>query len=384
MKRLSFDGEMTRRRILGAASLCIVAPNIARAEDSMSNSAPNSMPNSMPTNDAESMQATQRGGLYANLHDPKITELPADAFAQRFIYSPAPKAEPQGQWTKAPPLPIPRSEMAWATAEGDRMHVIGGYAEQQVSRAYHHVYSATDKVWRQAAPIPRGANHIGVAALDGVVYACGGFVEQNRVPLPDCYAYDVADDRWRPIRPLQRGSRGAISVVALAGLIHAIGGRDTRSIDWHEAYDPKADAWRSLAPIPGPRDHAAAAAIEGLIYVVGGRMDTFDFNTGMHVVYDPQRDAWEERAPLPTPRSGHGGVLYRDQLFVMGGEGTRRVFGQNEAYDPKADSWRSFAAMPTPRHGMGAAVLGDAIHVAGGGPMNGGSFQSAAHEAFAL
>jgi hypothetical protein len=113
-------------------------------------------------------------------------------------------------------------------------------------------------------------------------------------------------------------------------------------------------------------------------------MDTFDFNTGMHVVYDPKSDAWEERAPMPTPRSGHGGVLYRGKLFIMGGEGTRRVFGQNEAYDAQADSWQSFAVMPTPRHGMGAAVVGDAIHVAGGGPMNGGSFQSAVHEQFTL
>lgn len=78
-------------------------------------------------------------------------------------------------------------------------------------------------------------------------------------------------------------------------------------------------------------------AVAGLISVAGGRMDTFDFNTGMHVVYDPNADRWQERAPMPTPR-----------------------------------------------HAMGAAVVGDAIHVPGGGPMNGGSFQSSAHEVFRL
>ena len=104
----------------------------------------------------------------------------------------------------------------------------------------------------------------------------------------------------------------------------------------------------------------------------------------MHVVYDAKADRWEERAPVPTPRSGQGGVLYRGKLFVMGGEGTRRVFGQNEAYDPQADSWQSYGVMPTPRHGMGAAVVGDTIHVAGGGPMNGGSFQTAVHEQFTV
>jgi hypothetical protein len=67
---------------------------------------------------------------------------------------------------------------------------------------------------------------------------------------------------------------------------------------------------------------------------------------------------------MPPPRSGHGGVVCRGKFFCMGGEGTRRVFGQNEAKDPRSDSWMAYAVMPTPRHGMGAAVIGDAIHVA--------------------
>jgi N-acetylneuraminic acid mutarotase len=365
---------LSRRRLLdlAAAGAVVLAGRPAFAQ----------MSGVMPS--PEEMQVVQRGGLYANLKDPNITQLPPDAFAQRFTYSPAPLADPAGGWAEAPPLPIPRSEMAWAAAEGDRMHVIGGYAEGEVARPYHHVFDARTNTWRLAAPIPRGANHIGVAAMGGIVFAFGGFVEQNRVAVPDCYAYVVAEDRWHAIRPLQRGSRGAISVVAFDGRIHAIGGRDTRSLDWHDAYDPRSDSWASLAAIPGPRDHAAAVAISGMISVVGGRMDTFDFNTSMHVVYDSKSDKWEERAPMPTPRSGHGGVVYRNKMFCMGGEGTRRVFGQTEAYDPQTDSWSAYASLPTPRHGMGAAVIGDAIHVAGGGPMNGGSFQSSVHEVFTL
>lgn len=68
----------------------------------------------------------------------------------------------------------------------------------------------------------------------------------------------------------------------------------------------------------------------------------------------------------------------------MGGEGTDRVYGQNEAYDPQTDRWEAYAPMLTPRHGLGAAVLGDYIHVAGGGTIVGGGVQSAVHEAFTL
>ena len=77
-------------------------------------------------------------------------------------------------------------------------------------------------------------------------------------------------------------------------------------------------------------------------------------------------------------------MLYRGKIFVMGGEGTDRVFGQNEAYDLATDTWEAYASMPTPRHGMGAVTLGDSIYIAGGGPVMGGGVQSAVHEAFTL
>ena len=118
--------------------------------------------------------------------------------------------------------------------------------------------------------------------------------------------------------------------------------------------------------------------------MVGGRVDSFHTNSNLHHAYDARADRWEPRNPLPTARSGHGAVLYRERLFVMGGEGTNRVFGQNEAWDPVTDRWESFAPMRSPRHGLGAVVLGDAIHVAGGGPVMGGGVQSALHEAFTL
>ena len=179
------------------------------------------------------------GGLYERLQQPGRIDKPEAAAAQHVFDSPAPRAANPGRWMTKAPLPLPRSEMAWATAHAGRLHLIGGYAEQRVDRPYHHVY-------------------------------------------------------------------------------------------------------------------------------------------------DPASDSWTAAAPLPTARSGHGAVPYRDKIFVLGGEGTNRVFGQNEAYDPQQDAWEHYAPMPTPRHGLGAVAIGDAIYVVGGGPVMGGGVQSAVHEAFTL
>ena len=333
---------------------------------------------------------------YTKLQGGAPHHLTPEQEAQRVTDSPAP-AGPAGRWVPRAALPSPRSEMAWATAWGNRMYIVGGYGEGRVDRAYNHIYDPAEDRWYDGAPLPRGANHVAVAAHEGRVYALGGFIEQNRNPDRNAYVYDIAADRWSPIAPLPR-PRGAAAAVELGGKIYLIGGAteptaERASIGWNEVYDPQSDSWQQLKALPGARDHVGCVAHEGKIHVIGGRFNTFEYNTGLHHVYLPEEDTWKERAALPTPRSGHGLVVYRGRLFAMGGEtgvvnrgkiSQAKVFGQMESYDPASDAWQSHAPMPTPRHAVGAAVIGDWIYVAGGGPVTGGSVQSALHEAFTL
>jgi N-acetylneuraminic acid mutarotase len=331
---------------------------------------------------------------YARLQGGQPHHLTADQQAQRSFDSQAPAGTP-GRWMPRAALPIPRSEMAWATAWAGRLHVIGGYGEGRVDRGYHHIYDPRTDLWHSGAALPRGANHVAVVALQGRIYAFGGFIEQNRNPDAHAYAYDVASDRWTELAPLPR-PRGAAAAVVLDGRIHLIGGASSpvderASVGWHEVYEPQTDRWSRRKALPGARDHVGCVMHAGRIHVVGGRFNTFEYNTDLHHVYLPERDTWELRSPMPTARSGHGMVVYRDRFFAMGGEGgiinrpgQQTVFGQMESYDPITDSWRSHAAMPTPRHAVGAVAIGDWIYVAGGGAVLGGAVQSAVHEAFAL
>ncbi|MDB5510583.1 MAG: Kelch repeat-containing protein [Enterovirga sp.] len=374
-----------RRGILLGAAALLVAPGALAQHAGQHGTAPPDLPGANPSRDP-----------FALLQGGTPHHLTGDQEAQRDIASPAP-AGPAGRWVERAPLPIPRSEMAWSAVWADRMHVIGGYGEGRVDRPYHHVYDPAGDRWLTGAPLPRGANHVAVVADAGRIYALGGFTEQNRNADTNAYAYEVGADRWTRIPPLPR-SRGAGAAVALNGRIHLIGGasdpkQERASVGWHEAYDPVSDTWSVLKPLPGARDHVGCVAHANRIHVVGGRFNTFEYNTPLHHVYLPDRDTWEERAPLPTSRSGHGLVLYRDRFYAMGGEAgivergritQAKVFGQMESYDPKTDSWTSHAPMPTPRHAVAATVIGDWIHVAGGGAVTGGAVQSAVHEAFTL
>ena len=339
-------------------------------------------------------EATPSATPYARLQGGVPHHLTPEQESQRFTESPAPRGAP-GRWVARAAMPLPRSEMAWATAARGRMHVVGGYGEGAVNRAYHHIYEPAGDRWLLGAPLPRGANHVAVASDDARVWAFGGFVEQNRRSDTNAYVYDIASDRWTAIAPLPR-PRGAAAAVVLDGKLHLIGGasepaEERASVSWHEVYDPAGDRWTPRKALPGARDHVGCVVHGGRIHVTGGRFNTFETNTDLHHVYLPDRDTWEPRSPLPTPRSGHGLVLHRGRMWAMGGEGgflergvprQAKVFGQMESYDAASDTWQQHAPMPTPRHAVAAVALGDWIHVAGGGAVLGGGVQSAVHEAF--
>jgi N-acetylneuraminic acid mutarotase len=324
-------------------------------------------------------------GQFERLNQPGRIDTPELHFQHAVTESPAPKAARQGRWRPLAPLPVPRTEMAWAAEYKGRMHLVGGYAEQRVDKPYHHAFDAKSNTWETLPELPRGANHVGVASHGDRLYAFGGFLEQNRTPHDGVYAFDGG--RWTTLKRLPEAC-GAISCVAVGDVIHLIGGAigsdNRRSIDWHIVYDPRADSYTRRQPMPLARDHTGVVAVNGLVHIIGGRVDSFHTNSNLHHAYDPKSDQWRFLAPIPTARSGHGAVWFNGRIFCMGGEGTNRVYGQNESYDPAANRWESHAPMLTPRHGMGAVVIGDDILVAGGGPQMGGGVKSAINEAFTL
>ncbi|MGL4634862.1 MAG: Kelch repeat-containing protein [Beijerinckiaceae bacterium] len=322
---------------------------------------------------------------FERLNQPGRMNPPDLHYQHAVTESHAPKAAVQGKWLPRAPLPIPRTEMAWAAEDKGRMHLVGGYAEQKVDKPYHHAYDPKTDNWETLPELPKGANHVGVATHGDLLYAIGGFTEQNRTPHDGMFVFD--GKAWKSLRRLPEAC-GAIACVSVGDQIHLIGGAIgsdmRRSIDWHITYDPKTDKYGRRQPMPVARDHTGVIVVNGKIHIIGGRVDSFHTNSNLHHSYDPKTDQWTFLAPIPTARSGQGCVWFKDRIFCMGGEGTNRVYGQNEAYDVTNNRWESYAPMLTPRHGMGAVVLGDAIYVAGGGPQMGGGVKSAINEMFTL
>ena len=140
-------------------------------------------------------------------------------------------------------------------------------------------------------------------------------------------------------------------------------------------YDPATDKWESRKPMAVPRNHAFAAAVNGKIYVIGGRTGhgfiMAATNTDVVEEYDPANDMWSApKERMPTPRSGGGWGTDGRRIYVAGGEVTTKqlvgAFRAIEAYEPATNSWTTLPSMPMPRHGVAGAVIGNRFHLVSG------------------
>ena len=321
------------------------------------------------------------------------------AFALAFLGIGAVQA--QGKWARLAPFPEPSEELLGVAANG-KLYVFCGLAPVWKPIGMVFEYDpATDK-WTRKNAMPLPSHHVAFTEYHGKIYAFGGFVYPASgpaawVPIDNAWEYDPAADTWKALAamPTRRGSPVAAVV---NDRIYVIGGamlpsgskepavlpnRPHRSTGIVEEYDPATNTWRERTSMPTPRNHAVAGAVNGKIYVIGGRTGTAFASSGssnLDVVeeYDPASDSWgSARARMPSARSAMAAGVYEGRIYVTGGEGqdAQRMytFRALEAYDPASNTWSVLPSMPVSRHGLAGGVVGDRLHMVSGDVQSAGT-----------
>jgi len=252
-------------------------------------------------------------------------------------------AQAQGKWTKLATFPEPAEELL-GVAAGGKMYVFCGLAPgwKPIGMVYEYD-PATDK-WSKKKPMPLLSHHVAFTEYRGKIYAFGGFVYPASgpaawVPVDNAWEYDPAADSWKALAPMPT-KRGSPVAAVVGDRIYVIGGatlppgskepavhpaRPHLSVGAVEEYDPAANTWRARTSMPTPRNHATVGVVNGKIYVIGGRV---------------------------------GGA------FITSGSSNVDVV---EEYDPAADAWGPpRAKMPSARSAMASGVYEGRIYVTGG------------------
>jgi len=268
--------------------------------------------------------------------------LGATAFAVIASAQTPPAPTPQNPWATLAPFPDPSEEVLGATA-GGKLYVFCGLGPNWTPKALVYEFDPAANTWTKKKPMALPSHHVAFVSLNDKIYAFGGFT------LPDS-----GPPAWRPL-------------------------------DNAWEYDPAADSWKALAPMPTKRGAAGAAVLNGKIYVTGGAASLPGITeSGIHPArphhaldtveeYDPATNTWRARKPLLVARNHHAVAAVGDRLYAIGGRiGAAFISrGSNnidlvEMYDPPADTWVGRERMPTARSAIGAGVYNGRILVPGG------------------
>ncbi len=285
---------------------------------------------------------------------------------------------------------------------GDRVYLLGGLTAPKAKETVPAgrtlwVYHRGEDRWRAASETPFEVHHTTLVGVNGRLYVLGGYDGASSQPTDRVHVYEPATKRWTAGPPMPT-PRGGLASALLQGRIHTIGGTVARaaaldhgvhnvdardgSVGTHEVFDPVWETWERLPPMPTPRNHHVAGALDRVIVVSGGRGGR-NRNMTATEIWDPREHAWRRGARLPTGRSGAAAAVLDGWLYVFGGEGALRgrTFGSAERFSPSKNRWERLVPMPTPRHGLGAACVGGAVYVISGGIEAGFSY-GAANERF--
>lgn len=290
-----------------------------------------------------------------------------------------------GTWSKGAVLPVIQSEWDGVTI-GDSLFAVGGEMKRMpatnTSRASDElwIYDSKGDRWIQGANMPASRNHPAVAALGGKLYVFGGYEWPccNNYPWPygsnNAWEYDPKTNAWKTLAPVPRRI-GAGMAAAFEGKIYVMAGTDSgqfSSVNSVHEYDPVANSWRARASMKNAREHFKGAVVDSLIYVIGGHSKpaATKVNQASVEAYSPRSNTWYDKGNMPTgaERGGMGVAYLGGKLYVFGGEAANfTLFGRIDQYDPVTGVWAKVNDYPAGGiHGLATMVLNGRAHLVGG------------------
>ncbi|NXT54064.1 KLHL4 protein, partial [Pluvianellus socialis] len=207
-------------------------------------------------------------------------------------------------WTIMPPMSTHRHGLGVAMLEGP-MYAVGGHDGWSYLNTVER-WDPQARQWNYVASMSTPRSTVGVAALNSKLYAVGGRDGSSCLKSMECF--DPHTNKWSICASMSK-RRGGVGVATYNGFLYAVGGHDapasnhcSRLSDCVERYDPKTDAWTTVAPLSVPRDAVGICPLGDRLYAVGG----YDGHTYLDTVesYDAQNNEWTEEVPVNIGRAG--------------------------------------------------------------------------------
>jgi hypothetical protein len=280
------------------------------------------------------------------------------------------------------PLPAPpRTEVAGADFFFG-LAVLGGLTADGKPSAQADHYQWPRDEWRSLPPLPVALHHAGAGELGDRLYVVGGYAEGALAawtPTAEVWSLGNEETAWRKEPPLSL-PRGALAVASTPDALVAVGGVAGPDLVRTEILELGATSWKRGPDLTTPREHLAATWFDGRVYAIAGRAGSLESNRDSVESWAPGETAWRPEPKLNHARGGIGAATVKRALCVAGGEapGDRTIAEVECLY---RGAWKVVGKLEVPRHGLAVVAPDAQLHVIGGGPKP-GLHVSDAHEMF--
>jgi hypothetical protein len=257
------------------------------------------------------------------------------------------------------------------------LYAVGGHNGSVLKT--NEAYDPVTNTWIAKSSMLTAHYGARVGVVNDILYAIGGSsgIGCSGSNLGTAEAYDPVANAW-VAKASMPTARCAAAAAVVNGIIYVVGGNNGSLLATVEAYDPTSNLWTTKASMPTARQWPGAEGIDGILYVVGGGDNSGIVSTVE--AYDPASNTWTTKASMPTARFVIGTGVVNGILYVVGGAGNSGDLATVEGYDPAANTWTTVAPMPTARNALGAGVVNNVLYALGGA--NSSSSYLATNEAF--
>ncbi|XP_059185293.1 kelch-like protein 10 [Centropristis striata] len=203
------------------------------------------------------------------------------------------------------------------------------------------------------------SNHLNRPRLPSSILLVSGGSERSSFRV-----YDARADHWVTVSAggVRRTHHGA---AALNSLVYFIGGCTAeRYLNTVQKFDLATGSCHQVAPLNCCRSALSAVVLNGCIYAIGG------YNAHVYCdtveCYKPETDCWTMVAPMHSRRCSASATTLNDKVYIFGGFNGHHSLSSAECYDPRTNLWTLIAPMRSCRSGLGVAASRGRIYAVGG------------------
>ena len=315
--------------------------------------------------------------------------------------------ETTGAWATGPPLPIALTRHSLTLlATGDVLLAGGDGPGGSSDRAWVlHGAEATVGIWPSIHEAR--ATHVASVLPSGRVLVAGGYQGTTAAdPATTAEVFDPETPGWTTIESpyLARGQYAATLLrdgrLFLSGgtyvLLHADGSGlfetapmnslgevaaaatlpDGRVLltsgSASQIFDPSANQWSAVEPLPEPRGRPSLTALaDGRLLMAGGINGAYLSSADL---YDPTTGIWTRVARMQTARDRHTATLLPSGKVLVAGGWNGTALASAELYDPATNRWQSTGSLVQARRHAAAVLLPTGKVLVVGGDNSGTTF----------